>query len=46
MDLIRFPGSIPGAIQICTDTHQLYLDIVSGGKCANYILVLGTYSSN
>ena len=26
VDLIRFPGSIPGAIQMCTDdTHQLYL---------------------
>ena len=47
VDLIRFPGSIPGAIQMCTDdTHQLYLIIVTRGKCTNYKLVLDAYSCN
>ena len=38
VDLIRFPGSIPGATQMCTVHTNCVLNIVSGGKCTNYIL--------
>ena len=45
VDLIRFPGSIPGATQMCTDdTHQLYLIWLVEVSVLIYKLVLGAYS--
>ena len=42
VDLIRFPGSIPGAMQ---DVQQLTYSNYTRGKCTNYKLVLDTYKS-
>ena len=43
VDLIRFPGSIPGDEKMCTDKHHL-LSTVSRSKYTKFKIVLGTYS--
>ena len=45
MDLIRFPGSIPGDIRCAlTEIHYSYTynSIVSRGKCTKFKIMLGT----